>query len=60
MHIFGFPDYIKYRSYNNSPIAKTWGGSSPKERPWYFLIVVASYSSRISLYGFTAINMLAT
>lgn len=44
----------------NEPIAKTCGGNSPKDFPLYCLIVLEVYNSLISLYGLTAIKILAT
>ena len=43
-----------------SAIAKTCGGIVPRLFPSYDLIAALEYRSLISLYGLTAIRMLAT
>lgn len=42
------------------PIAKTWGGRTPSDFPWYLEIVADEYKFFISKYGLTAMSMLAT
>lgn len=44
----------------HSPMAYTCGGSVPRERPWYCLMVSGEQSFGMSQQGFTAIRMLAT